>query len=79
MLDGIAEAGYRYAGLMKHKGKSWMVTVDATPEEAAVMGDEIRKRGLETISIYGGNFPLEKGVAAGVSGLKRLIDRSASQ
>jgi sugar phosphate isomerase/epimerase len=78
-LDGIAEAGYRYAGLMTHKGKSWvMVTVDMTPEEAAVIGDEVRKRGLETISIYIGNFPVEKGIAAGVSGLKGLIDNTAA-
>jgi sugar phosphate isomerase/epimerase len=78
-LDGIAEAGYRYAGLMTHKGKSWvMITVDTTPDEAAAIGEEVRKRGLETISIYGGNFPVEKGVAAGVAGLKRLIDNTAA-
>ena len=78
-LDGIAEAGYRYAGLMTHKGKSWvMVTVDTTPEEAAAMGEEVRKRGLQTISIYGGDFPVEKGISAGVAGLKLLIDNTAA-
>ncbi|HYO80003.1 MAG TPA: TIM barrel protein, partial [Bryobacteraceae bacterium] len=78
-LDGIAEAGYRYAGLMTHKGKSWiMITPDTTPEEAAAMGAEVRKRGLQTISIYGGDFAVEQSVAAGVTGLKRLIDNTAA-
>lgn len=74
-LDGIAEAGFKYAGLMTAKGKSWVIiTVDSTPEEVSAINDEIRKRGLKTISIYGGNFPVEKSVAAGIDGLKRLID-----
>jgi sugar phosphate isomerase/epimerase len=78
-LDGIAEAGYKYAGLMTHKGKSWvMVTVETTPEEAAAMGEEVRKRGLITSSIYGGDFPVAKGVEAGIAGLKRLIDNVAA-
>ena len=78
-LDGIAEAGYRYAGLMTHKGKSWVIiTIDTAIEEAAAIGEEVRKRGLETISVYGGSFPVEKGVAAGVEGLKRLIDNTAA-
>ncbi len=78
-LDGIAEAGYKYAGLMTHKGKSWVImTTDTTPEEAAAMGEEVRKRGMETISIYAGNFPVEKSVEAGIAGLKLLIDNCAA-
>lgn len=74
-LDGIAEAGYKYAGLMTHKGKSWViVTVDTTPEESAAIGEEIRKRGLSAISIYGGDFPVAKSVEAGIAGLRRLVD-----
>ena len=31
-LDGIAEAGFKHAGIMTAKGKSWVViTVDSTP------------------------------------------------
>ncbi|HWQ52493.1 MAG TPA: sugar phosphate isomerase/epimerase family protein [Bryobacteraceae bacterium] len=78
-LDGMAEAGYKYAGLMTHKGKSWViVTTDTTPEEAAAMGEEVRRRGLELISIYVGNFPVQKSVEAGIEGLKRLIDNCAA-
>lgn len=78
-LDGIAEAGYKYAGLMTHKGKSWViVTTETTPEEAAAMGEEVRKRGMETISIYAGDFPVQKSVEAGIAGLKLLIDNCAA-
>lgn len=56
-LDGIAEAGYKSAGLMTHKGKTWVIiTVDTTPEESAAIGEEMRKRGLAAVSIYGGDF-----------------------
>jgi len=78
-LDGMAEAGYKYAGLMTHKGKSWViVTTDTALEEAAAMGEEVRRRGMELSSIYVGNFPVEKSVAAGIEGLKHLIDNCAA-
>ena len=74
-LDAIAEAGYRYCGIMTAKGKSWViVTVDTTPEEAARIGSAVKQRGLRVLSIYGGDFPVAKSVEAGVAGLKRLID-----
>ena len=74
-LDGIAEAGYRYAGLLTAKTKSWvLITVDSTPEEVAAINEEVKKRGLRTLSIYGGDFPVAKSVAAGISGLNKLID-----
>lgn len=78
-LDGIAEAGYKYAGLMTHKGKTWVIiTVDTTPEEAAVIGEEVRKRGMQTISIYGGDFKVAQSLETGIAGLKRLIDNCAA-
>ena len=74
-LDGIAEAGYRFAGLMTHKGKSWvLINVDTPPEEVAAIAHEVRQRGLQTISIYGGSFPVQKSVADGIAGLKALVD-----
>jgi sugar phosphate isomerase/epimerase len=74
-LDGIAQAGFKYAGIMTAKGKSWVVvTVDSTPEEVAAIAAEVKQRGLKTLSIYGGDFPLAKSVEAGISGLRRLID-----
>ena len=78
-LDGMAEAGFKYAGLMSHKGKSWILVNPDTPvEEAAAMGEEVRKRGMETLSIYGGDFPVQKSVEEGIVGLRRLIDNCAA-
>src|SRR5512133_3284848 len=52
-LDAIAEAGYRYAGIMTAKGTSWVIVSPKTKiEEAATIGDEVTKRGLKTISVY---------------------------
>ncbi len=77
-LDGIAEAGFKYAGLMTSKGKTWvLVTVDSTPEEVVAIHGEVKKRGLQTLSIYGGDFPVGKSVEAGIAGLKKLIDHCA--
>lgn len=77
-LDGIAEAGFKYAGLMTAKGKSWViVTVDSTPESVADIAAEVKQRGLKTLSIYGGDFPVATSVEAGIAGLKTLIDHTA--
>jgi sugar phosphate isomerase/epimerase len=77
-LDGIAGAGYKYAGLMTAKGKSFtLVTVDSTPEEIAAIAAEVKSRGLKTLSIYGGDFPVAESVEAGIAGLKKLVDHSA--
>jgi len=77
-LDGIAQAGFQYAGIMTAKGKPWVIiTADSTPEEVAAIAEEVRKRGLKTLSIYGGDFPVAKSVEAGVAGLRKLIDHCA--
>jgi sugar phosphate isomerase/epimerase len=74
-LDGIAEAGFKYAGIMTAKGKTWViVNVDSTIEEIATLSQEVKKRGLKTLSIYGGEFPVAKSIEAGIEGLKKLID-----
>lgn len=74
-LDGIAEAGFKYVGIMTAKCKNWvLVNVSSTPDEIGAINDEIKKRGLQTLSIYGGDFPVAESVQAGVAGLKKLID-----
>ena len=78
-LDAIAEAGYKYVGLMTTKGKSNLViSVATTPEEAAVIADEIKKRNLKVVSVYGGDIPVAKSLEAGIEGLKKLIDNCAA-
>jgi sugar phosphate isomerase/epimerase len=73
-FDAIAEAGFKYAGLMSTKGANWiMIRVNTPPEEARQMGDEARKRGLKLISAYG-EFSVVKSVGEGINGLKKLID-----
>ena len=77
-LDGMAEAGYKFAGLMTAKGKTWViVNVDSTPEEVGKIAEEVKQRGLQTLSIYGGDFPVAKSLEAGIAGLKKLIDHCA--
>ena len=78
-LDGIAEAGYKYAGLMSHKGRTRILnTLETTLEEAAAAAEEVRRRGLQTVSVYGGDFSAHQSVEAGVAGLRRLIDNCAA-
>lgn len=76
-LDAIAEAGFKNAGIMTAKGKSWVIiTTETTPEEAGQVGEEIRKRGLKAASVYG-DFRVTDQIAEGVQGLRTLIDHCA--
>ena len=77
-LDAIAEAGYRYAGIMTAKGKSWVIITPATmPEEAAKIGEEVRKRGLKTLSVFG-DFSVAESLEKAIQELRRLIDNCAA-
>jgi sugar phosphate isomerase/epimerase len=60
---------------MTAKGKSWViVTVDSTAEEVQTMAQEAKQRGLQILSIFGGDFPVSRSIEAGIEGLKKLID-----
>lgn len=72
--DAIAEAGYKYAGLISTNTKDWiMVRVDTPPDEAQRMGEEAGKRGLKLLSAYG-DFSVAKSLEEGMAGLRKLID-----
>ena len=74
-LDAIAEAGFKYAGLMTTKSPTNLViSVDTPLEEARKVGEECKKRKLSVPSLYGGGIPVEKSLEAGIQGLRRLID-----
>lgn len=76
-LDGIAEAGFKYAGIMTHKGKTWsIITPQTTPEEAAEVGAEVKKRGLKTISVFS-DFSVAESLEKGIQDLKHNIDSCA--
>jgi len=78
-LDAIAEAGFKYAGLMTAKSKNNLViSVETTLEEAEQVGREVQKRGLKVPSVYGGDIPVNKSLEAGIEGLKKLIDNCAA-
>jgi len=78
-LDGIAEAGFKYAGIMTAKTNTWLVlTVDSSLEQAAAVGEAVRQRGLKAGSLYAGEFPVAKSIEAGVEGLKKLIGLCAA-
>ncbi|MDD4869106.1 MAG: sugar phosphate isomerase/epimerase [Kiritimatiellae bacterium] len=78
-LDAIAEAGFKYAGLMTTKSESHLIiSVSTTPEEAKQVGEEIKKRGLTVPSLYGGGIPVNKSLEAGIEGLRKLIDNCAA-
>lgn len=74
-LDAIAEAGFKYTGLLTTKSPNkFGITVNTTPEEAAKMGEECKKRGLGLPSAYGGSIPSDQSVDAGIAGIHRLVD-----
>ncbi len=78
-LDAIAEAGFKYAGLMTTKSKTRLViSVSTTLEEAEQVGREVKNRGLGILSVYGGGIPVAKSLEAGIEGLKKLIDNCAA-
>lgn len=78
-LDAIAEAGFKYAGLMTTKSKNNLViSVDTTPEEAVEVGKECKDRGLIVPSCYGGDIPVGEGLEAATAGMRRLVDNCAA-
>ena len=78
-LDAIAEAGFKYAGLMTTKSDTRLViSVSTTLEEAGKVGEEVKKRGLAVPSVYGGDIPITESLEASIAGLRRLIDNCAA-
>lgn len=78
-LDAIAEAGFKYVGLMTTNSPSRLViSVSTTPEEARQVGEEVKKRGLTVLSVYGGDIPVTESLEAAIVGLKKLIDNCAA-
>jgi sugar phosphate isomerase/epimerase len=74
-FDAIAEAGFKYVGLMTTKSSSHLVISEkTTPEEAERVAEDARKRGLKVSSVYGGDIPVKESLEAGIAGMRRLID-----
>jgi sugar phosphate isomerase/epimerase len=77
-MDAIAEAGFRYLGLMTIRSKSNLViSVANTLDEAARVGEQAKQRGLRIPSVYGGGIDTKDRPAA-VGDLRHLIDLCAA-
>jgi sugar phosphate isomerase/epimerase len=76
-LDAIAEAGFKYVGLMTTKTSHGAMIKSATPvEEVQAMKEQAENRGLKVLSVYG-EFSVSESIDAGIRGLKQLVDDTA--
>jgi len=74
----MAEAGYRWAGLMTAKGDSWVIVTPGTSEsQAEGYGELVRARGMKVCSVYG-DFSVKESLPKGRQELRRLIDNAAA-
>jgi sugar phosphate isomerase/epimerase len=73
-FDGIAGAGFKFVGMMSGN----VITYKTTTEQAAIVGEEAKARGLKIASVYGGNFDVKKSIQDGITGMKSLIDNAVS-
>ncbi len=63
---------------MTTKSKTGLViSAGTTLEEARRVGEEVRKRGLQILSVYGGDIPVHQSLRAAIDALRKLIDNSA--
>ena len=76
-LDGIAQAGFKFAGLMTAK-TGMLITPDTTLEQSATMAAEAKSRGLAIVSAFGANFMTKTSVADSIVRLRRLVDNVAA-
>jgi len=76
-LDAIAEAGFKYAGLMS-SNKGLVITTSTTVEQAQKIGEEVKSRGLTVVSMFGGDIGVMKSLKTGIDGLRRLVDNCAA-
>ncbi len=74
-FDAVAEAGFKYVGLMTTQPPKRLVMPAATTvDEARQIGEEAEKRGLRIVSNYGGGIGVGKSLQDGIDDMKRLID-----
>jgi sugar phosphate isomerase/epimerase len=72
-LDAIAEAGYKFVGLMTAKGGT-LVTATAPAEKVAALAADAKARNLKISSIWGGDFLVPKSPGDSIARLQRLVD-----
>lgn len=75
-MDEVARAGFQYVGLMTTTPEAgrFVLSASTTVDDAAKIGEEARQRGLKIDSVYGGPIPVQQSLAAGIAGMRQLID-----
>lgn len=76
-LDGIAEAGFEYAGLMRTR-EGLVVHAAASEGTVREVAREVERRGLKMLSVYGGDFGARESLERGRTGLQRLLGHCAT-
>jgi sugar phosphate isomerase/epimerase len=77
-LDAIAEAGFRYVGIMTTNTKQWVMINPSTPAaEVERIRADAQKRNLKILSVYG-DFSAGEAVDDSEEKLRRLIDHCAT-
>jgi sugar phosphate isomerase/epimerase len=73
-FDGIAQAGFKYVGLMNTL-TGLIISTETTPEQALGIKEEANSRGLKIISVWSNiGEGVKVSVAKGVADMKRIVD-----
>ncbi len=76
-FDAIAEAGFKYVGVMSAKGG--LILTKSTPvEQAHKVGEDAKSCGLSVVSMFGGDIGVMKSLETGIVGVKKIIDNCAA-
>lgn len=76
-LDEIAKAGFEYVGLMTTKSETnLIISKTTTDEQALVVAEEVKKRGLKVASVWAGGFGVNESIEQGIKDLQTMISGS---
>lgn len=76
-LDEIAKAGFEHVGLMTTKSENNLIISKlTTKEEAAQVGEEVKRRGLKIASVWAGGFGVNESIEQGIKDLQNMISGS---
>ncbi len=78
-LEAIAQAGYRYVGLMTaHTPSGRVIHPRSTSLEIAKVRDQLDRNQLRVITVYGGEIPVADSPRAGIDALRHLIKHASA-
>lgn len=78
-FDEIAKAEFKNVGLMTTKSKdNLLISKNTNQEQSQKIGEQAAERGLDIVSVYGGDFDSDKDIHVAIKSLKKLIDNCAA-